>query len=92
MFEKCRINLTRTGWRLLNKIMENKTRYWFVVFNYSTATGFGNGNLGVGAIGFDLKGIHELAYKQSPDALYNSIVITNFIEMTEEDYMAFWKK
>lgn len=72
--------------------MENKMRYWFVVFTYSTKTGFGNGNLGYANDSFNVKDIRIEAKLQSPLALPGSIVMTNFIEMTEEDYNEFWKK
>lgn len=72
--------------------MENKMRYWFVAFNYATKIGFGNGNLGYGADSFNANDINIEAKRQSPESLPNSIVITNFIEMTEEDYNEFWKK
>lgn len=90
LFDSCCIWRKEKGYSEIISLKE-KTRYWFVVFNYSTARGFGNGNLGVGAVGFDLKGINEQAYKQSPEALPNSVVITNFIEMTEKEYNEFWE-
>lgn len=72
--------------------MGHKIRCWFVAFNYATQTGFGNGNFGFTSNSFaNRKYILKLCYDQSPLAIPNSVTITNFIEMTEEDYNEFWE-
>lgn len=72
--------------------MKNKNglRYWFVVFNYGTKNGIGTGNLGFYGANFIKNDINNMCRAQTPDALPNSVVITNLIEMTEEDYNEFW--
>lgn len=68
-----------------------KFRCWFVSFNYQATNGIGNGNLGFASNSFANRNyIKKLCYDQSPEAMPGSVVITNFIEMTEEDYNEFW--